>query len=221
MGRHPDEVVVPAELAPGSIGDFVQLDKPPVAFAAASLDSQVITHSRGEVNAGTVVLCVLGTCPAKDIGPVIGLEGTDIRPLCIAYPATAMHGNPAHVTDGFAFGLKGAVKPRDYALGTGFCLGPVYPVIIGQGDIEGVEAGDKALRAEVRCPVGGIRVIIAPVVLHPLCVPGTGGVVHRVGGSGFLSDPENCRGDVPAPGVDWSRGPGERGSVGTRQVVWA
>ncbi len=211
-------MIIPAKLAPGAIGNFVKFHETPVAFTASSPNSKVIPNGRRNINSRTVVLGVSGACPAEYIGPVVGSEGAYIGPLRITYPAAAMNGDPPHVTHGFSFPLKGPAEPGDNPFGAGFRFFPIDPVIIWQGDIEGVESWDEALRAKVGAPVGGVWVIVSPVVLFPLGVPGTGRIVCRVGGGGFLADPENGSGNIPVPGVDGCNSPGEGGRVGAREV---
>jgi len=77
----------------------------------------------------------------------------------------------------------------------------IEAVVVGEGDVEGVEFRAKGLGGEVRTG-GGIGVVVAAVVFLPLGVPGGGVVGSGVSLRGTFADPKDGSGDILPPGIN-------------------
>ena len=92
------------------------------------------------------------------------------------------------------------MEPGDGGGCFGLVRSVVEAVVVGEGDVEGIEFGDEVGGAEAGAG-GGVRVVVAPEIFLPLAVPGGVVVGGVVAATGFFADPEDGGGDVLLPRV--------------------
>ncbi len=92
---------------------------------------------------------------------MIGAEGATVGPLRVAYPpGSVADGDPPVMAHAHPFFGEGGPEPRDHGFGLGFVGSFSGDVVIGEGAIEGVLAGDE-VGWEVAFSFGGVGVVVA------------------------------------------------------------
>ncbi len=155
---------------PRTAWNLGELNKSPMDFSVG-FHAKVVTDGRGDVNSGAVILGVFWWFISKDILPVIGGEGAAVFPLRVADPFTVNDLHPPTFTGCFSRPFIQAVfPPWDYTAGCGMVISVVEAIIEWQGDVKRVESRDKRL-GSILDTCCCIWVVIAAVVLLPLCIP--------------------------------------------------
>ena len=205
-----DEGVVVAELGPGAARDAPEVHKTPV-YLFSAFYAQIVADSRRDIQAGTLVLGVLGLGGTEDVGPVLRGEGAAVFPLGKAVFPLVEDLEPLALADGHSRLDHILAEPGDDPGGLRLVLRAADAVVVGQGDVEGVLPGDEVARAEfliaeVLRPVGGLRVVESAVVLLPLCIPGALVIGDGIVGGRCFAYPEDGDSDVFSPRIDAGRG---------------
>ena len=92
---------------------------------------------------------------------MIGTEGATVGPLRVTYATGSVaDGDPPVMADAHPFFCEGASEPRDHGFGLGFVRSFSGDVVIGEGAVEGVLAGDE-VGWEVAFSFGGVGVVVA------------------------------------------------------------
>lgn len=135
-------------------------------------DAEVVTHGWGEIDAGVLVFGVFGAFVAEDVFVVIGEEGSAVFPLGVAdlLGGGAVNLNPTSLANGFTGIGIDSTPPRDDARGFWFMRAMIEAIVVGEGDVEGVESRDKGFGAIAEA-LRRVGVIVTAEILGPFGVP--------------------------------------------------
>ena len=217
LERGVHEGVILAKACPGTTRHEGEIHKAPVHIGCAALNAQIITHRRGDIDAGPLVGLVFGARIAEHILPVVCNEGAAVLPLGKAVTPIVIYLYPGTPAYGFVLPILVAAVPGDHLwrLGLGTSL---LDVVVGQRHIEGIELRrERQGRIGAGTTVGGVRVVKTSIVVVPSAVPAAGGVGGGVVPGGAFAYIEIGGSDVEMPG----EGPGalgRGGQFGIREV---
>lgn len=166
--------------------------------AVAAADSEEVAHGWADIDAGIAVAVWLRCLSFENVLPIVCVEGAAVLPLGVAYFAAVVDGDPAALADGPPGSFVGFPIPWDDFRGLGVMPSARSDVVVGQGDVKGIELRCESGRSVSKALA---RVVNAPIVELPVRVPGTRVIRRRVTLAGSLANPENGSGDSSAPAM--------------------
>src|ERR1700722_4393565 len=198
-----------AVLRPGTGWDGANVNEFPIAGVQPP-QTQIIAHSRRNIQSRVMVTICSGAFVTKNIFPVFGSERSDVLPLRIADSVSMADCYPAAFAYGLAVSNEGGFEPGNHP--RGFRSGVmVLDIIVGQCDIKRVLPRRETERDKIP-PSTRVRVIVASVAGEPSNIPGALLVRNRVIDSRFLTNPKDSCGDAELPlGLASRRGAIKRG----------
>ena len=151
---------------------------------------EIVSHSRGDIEACALVQIGFWTFIAKHVLPMVRLEWPCVFPLRISNSIAFADRDPSIFTSGNSRTLICLLEPRNNARR----FRPVACtsfVVVGECAVKRVLPRCKFYR-DIITPMGRIWVIKTAVVFCPSFVPGTCAIRDKIISTGLFADPKDC-----------------------------
>jgi hypothetical protein len=110
-----------------------------------------------------------------------------------------LYRNPSVFENRFSIANKRLVEPGDHPAGFAFGM-TTFDIVVRESEVKRILARDELDRNKISAR-SGVRIIVAPVVVGPVSVPGAAKIRHGIMAPWALSDPENCRDNATLPAI--------------------
>src|SRR6516162_5706131 len=179
---------------PGTVRNFKDIHKLPVADVDIR-DPEIIPYGWTDIQTSIVVSVWAEPLNAKDVLPMVGLEGSRIFPLSITNTPPVPYRHPVTFANRPAIVNEAAFEPGDHLGSLRLCVVIIH-VIVRQSYIKEVLFGYKGSRNKTRSLY---RIIRPSVVIDPIYIPGALGIRNRVAYARLFSHPKHSHRNLILP----------------------